>query len=89
MAKERVMTVKYVNKAGETIYKTYRYKSCRSTSSCLVGKTTIHKETIKEFKSTLTDEQRAVFNEMLKDAIINKKYLSTNHVEIEFKKIGL
>lgn len=89
MGKERVMTVKYTNKAGEVIYKTYTYKSCRSTSKCLVGKSTIHKDTIKEFKSTLTDEQKKVFSELLRDAIINKKYLSTNHVELEFKKRGI
>lgn len=89
MGKERVMTVKYVNKAGETVYKTYKYKTYKSTSSCLVGKTRIHKETIREFKATLTEEQRKVFNELLRDAILNKKYLSTNTVELEFKKRGI
>lgn len=83
------MTVKYVNKAGETVYKTYKYKNYKSTSSCLVGKTTIRKEAIRAFKATLTEEQRKVFNELLKDAIINKKYLSTNTVELEFKKRGI
>lgn len=87
--KERVMTVKYTNKAGEVIYKTYTYKAYNSTSRCLVGKTTIHQKAIKEFKSTLTDEQRIVFNELLKNAIINKEYLSTNKVELEFKKRGI
>lgn len=89
MAKERVMTVKYTNKAGETVYKTYTYKSYKSTSSCLVGKTTIHQEAIKEFKSKLTTEQIKVFNELLKEAIINKQYLSTNMVEKEFTKRGI
>ena len=37
----------------------------------------------------LSDERREIFNEMLKDALINKKYLSTNIVELEFKKRGI
>lgn len=89
MSKQRIMTVKYTTKSGETVYKTYTYKSYKTTSKCLVGKTTIHKEAIREFKSTLTEEQRKVFNELLKDAIINKTYLSTNMVEKEFIKKGV
>ena len=89
MGKQRIMTVKYINKAGETVYKTYTYNSYKTTSKCLVGKSTIHQEKIREFKSKLNDEQRKVFNEMLKEAIINKTYLSTNKVELEFKKRGI
>lgn len=89
MGKQRIMTVRYKTKSGETVSKTYAYNSYKTTSKCLVGKSTIHQERIREFKSTLTEEQRKVFNEMLKDAIISKKYLSTNKVELEFKKRGL
>lgn len=89
MGKQRVMTIKYTNKLGETVCKTYTYKSYKTTSKCLVGKTTIHQDAIKEFKSKLTDEQREVFSELLKNAIINKEYLSTNKVELEFKKRGI
>ena len=89
MGKQRIMTVKYTNKAGETVYKTYTYNSYKTTSQCLVGKSTIHQERIREFKSTLTEEQRKVFNEMLREAIINKTYLSTNIVEKEFTKRGI
>lgn len=89
MSKQRIMTVKYTTKSGETVSKTYTYKSYKTTSKCLVGKTTIHKEAIREFKSTLTEAQRKVFNELLRDAIINKTYLSTNMVEKEFIKKGI
>jgi len=89
MAKERIMTVKYTNKAGETVYKTYKYNSYKTASKCLVGKTKIYQDRIRDFKANLTEAQRIVFNELLRDAIINKKYLSTNTVEIEFKKRGI
>lgn len=89
MGKQRIMTVKYTNKAGETVYKTYTYNSYKTTSQCLVGKSTIHQERIREFKSTLTEAQRKVLNEMLREAIINKTYLSTNIVEKEFTKRGI
>ena len=89
MGKERIMTVKYTNKAGETVYKTYTYNSYKTRSTCLVGKTKINQDSIRCFKATLTEEQRKVFNELLRDAIINKTYLSTNMVEKEFIKKGV
>jgi hypothetical protein len=89
MGKQRVMTIRYKNKAGETVSKTYTYNSYKTTSQCLVGKSTIHQERIREFKSKLNNEQRVVFNELLKEAIINKTYLSTNIVEKEFTKRGI
>ena len=87
--KEMLIRRKYINKNGEEVEKVYIYDNRKKSSQCLAGKTKIDKDAIKEFKSKLSDERLKVFKEMLKDALINKKYLSTNIVELEFKKRGI
>jgi hypothetical protein len=87
--KEMLVKRKYINKNGEEVEKVYIYNNRKESSQCLVGKTKIDQKAIKEFKGKLSEERKEVFVEMLKDALINKKYLSTNIVELEFKKRGI
>ena len=87
--KEMLIRRKYINKNGEEVEKVYIYKNRKESSQCLVGKTKIDQKAIREFKSKLSEERKEVFIEMLKEALINKTYLSTNMVELEFKKRGI